>query len=156
MNVFVNLKKFLLGNIFSIICFFVILYLSLAKFENTSDLPKIPYLDKIVHIIMYAGFCFTILLDKARRIPLLKIKKAVKSKLGYFGVTSLWYAILLSTMIGIAMEFAQYYFTTYRGFETEDIMADFIGSIIGAYIGSYVMVYLMKLYNRIFVRNKNI
>ena len=50
MNVFVNLKKFLLGNIFSIICFFVILYLSLAKFENTSDLPKIPYLDKIVQI----------------------------------------------------------------------------------------------------------
>ncbi len=145
---FENVKKFISRHIFSILCFIAISYLSLAKFENVPATPMIPYLDKIVHMLMYGGFSFTILFDKARHYK--DNHPADKQKSGYFGVNTLWYAILMSTTVGIAMEFAQYYFTTYRGFETEDILADFFGALAGAYVSSYIMKFIIKIWKKIF------
>lgn len=144
----VRRNNVLLSNIFSFLCLIAIVFLSLYKFSPSDELPKIENLDKIVHFCMYAGFSFTLMFDKARRGFCDSIQQISekKYKTGYFELKYLLIVIIISTSLGILMEFAQKYLTTYRGFEYDDILSDFTGAAFGAILSSYIMRPILKIW----------
>ncbi|MBE9488644.1 MAG: VanZ family protein [Bacteroidetes bacterium] len=95
--------------------FFSILYLSFANFssEESSMLVNIPYIDKIVHFLMY------FLLSLFGMTYLYYNRSSKKYKLSYLGIV---------IFIGIIIEFIQPYFG--RGFEVLDMFADVFGAVI--------------------------
>ncbi|MEO6219206.1 MAG: VanZ family protein [Ginsengibacter sp.] len=113
----IKFKKFLPG----IAWFLIILLLTCLPGR---DLPKIRwfdklYLDKWVHLGMFAGLTFLF------SFPFFKAHLSSTKKFTYF----LWIAIAASFW-GLAIEFIQKYFVTGRSFDLLDWAADSIGALI--------------------------
>lgn len=108
--------------IFSIITFLAILWLTLApKPLGDEPPPMFPGADKLAHGIMFGGFVAMLLLDRQR--------KHGWERVGW------WRAILyalLSSMLGILIEFAQSNMGLGRSLEYSDMIADTLGAFITA------------------------
>jgi VanZ family protein len=97
----------------------VILFLSL---ENAKNIPviNIPYLDKVIHSGFH--FVFTILW-------LLYLKKKFISANNF---QLLFFTLIASFVLGIAIELMQQYFTTTRNADVFDILANLFGAFLAA------------------------
>jgi len=97
----------------------VILFLSL---ENAKNIPviNIPYLDKVIHSAFH--FVFTILW-------FLYLKKKFISANNF---QLLFFTIIASFVLGIAIELMQQYFTTTRNADVFDILANLFGAFLAA------------------------
>ena len=119
----------------------LVLYLSLAKFENVPEAAAdIPHLDKIMHAVMYGGLMLLLLWAGALRPdsktlpPNSKIDNR-KSKIFRW---PLRHGLLVfgaaAVLFGFAMELCQRFLTTWRGFEWTDAAANATGVILAALI----------------------
>jgi VanZ family protein len=97
----------------------VILFLSL---ENAKNIPviNIPYLDKVIHSGFH--FVFTILW-------FLYLKKKFISANNF---QLLFFTLIASFVLGIAIELMQQYFTTTRNADAFDILANLFGAFLAA------------------------
>lgn len=86
--------------------------------QSNVQLPSFPFIDKIGHFILYAGFGFFF----ARAILPFKHQRTLKKSI-------LW-AITGAVLYGITDEFHQS-FVPHRSVEAADVMADMIGGIVG-------------------------
>lgn len=84
--------------------------------------PKIPSLDKIIHIFLFGVLSYL-------WCSVWKYKAPGRSVAGIVVAV-----ILFCSLYGIAMEYYQHYLVANRSFELGDIIADIIGSIIGSVI----------------------
>ncbi|AIN74134.1 VanZ like family protein [Flavobacterium psychrophilum DSM 3660] len=107
---------------------FLILYLSLRSVTN---MPKITFsnADKIVHFTFYLGFVIL-----WYRYLVFKEKVLLSNKI---------VLVLISITFGIAIEFAQKYFTTTRQADILDVLANSAGTLAGIFVAT-----------RIFQKNK--
>lgn len=105
----------------------VIFILLIIPGQNIPTGPKLPSLDKVVHVILFGIqvllWCRFIEYTRTSYIPL-----------------KFLLVFLLSGIFGIAMEFVQKYWVTNRSFETEDILADIFGSAMGWLIYYYFYI----------------
>lgn len=92
--------------------------------QEFSGAPRVPFLDKIIHIFLFG---IQVLLW-CRYINLSRTTPVLRNFLLVF---------FISCLFGIAMEFVQKYGVANRSFETEDIVADIIGSAMGWLIYRY-------------------
>ena len=101
----------------------IVLYLSFFK-PPTEDLPKIPQMDKLVHICMYMGLSGVLWIEffKAHRLGEKPMKHA------WIGACVC--PILFSGIIELLQEYA----TTYRGGDWWDFAANTCGVLLGAWI----------------------
>jgi len=98
------------------IIFWLVLLLLLGL-TLTPQLPNtalsIQHIDKLFHLIAFAGFSFIFCM-------------------AFAGISFKW-AILLSTLLGIGIEVAQHYIPN-RGFSLWDMLADFLGILLGCFL----------------------
>lgn len=100
----------------------LIIWLTLMPDPLGDNSPTLfPGADKVVHAIMFGFLTCMILLDGQRRQHWLPV-----SPLSVAG------AAAVSTIGGVLIEFAQLEMDMGRGFETADMLADFVGSAIAA------------------------
>lgn len=101
-------------NIFSIIVALIILFLSLTGSDTFDKVPlfNIPYLDKIVHFLMYSGFMSVIILENRNRLA---------------GIRELFITALIPFMYGILMEILQATLTVSRSGSIYDVFANSTG-----------------------------
>lgn len=106
----------------SIATLVAILWLTLAPEPvGDVDIPLFPGADKVVHAIMFGGLTLMLLLDRKRRdwtqrVPRLFIPAAA----------------LLSSAIGLLVEFAQGWMGLGRSFDMMDFPADSAGAVVAA------------------------
>lgn len=96
-----------------------IIILSTMPIPENAPLDDVPLIDKWVHMLMYAGFAFTIWFDHV-----IRNKKTISWKHYLF-------IFLYATLLGGLMELVQAYLTTCRSGEWIDFEADAIGAAIG-------------------------
>lgn len=94
------------------ILIFILLIIPGADLPKT---PRVPFLDKIAHFLLFGIQVF-----------LWSEYSARKRHRNLF-----WLIFLFSSIYGIAMEFVQKYGVRNRSFEMEDILADVAGSFAG-------------------------
>jgi VanZ family protein len=92
-----------------------------SSYPSPESVPDLPYIDKLLHIAVYAILGALLL----RAFTSLQIKNNVK--------LVMILSILLSTLYGISDEIHQY-FVPFRNADLIDVFADMTGSIIGVYI----------------------
>ncbi len=112
-------------NLFSMTIALVILFLSFTgsgTFSNL-NLPHIPYLDKIVHAVMYFALMFGITFEN-RNIPDTRKKFLVLGS--------------IPVLFGGLIEIMQSMFTTTRSGDILDFFADIAGVILAA--GAWMLV----------------
>jgi hypothetical protein len=122
--------RFIKDYLFTIIIFFIIIYLSLAQ------PPKIGYLlfkgwDKVVHICMYGGLSGVFWLEF-----LLKHRKRKKKANYFYAVIG---GVLYPILVGGALELCQKYFTRYRGGDWFDFLADTTGVFWATLIAWFIL-----------------
>nr|WP_262710038.1 VanZ family protein [Flavobacterium psychrophilum] len=102
---------------------FLILYLSLRSVTN---MPKITFsnADKIVHFTFYLGFVIL-----WYRYLVFKEKVLLSNKI---------VLVLISITFGIAIEFAQKYFTTTRQADILDVLANSAGTLVGIFVATTI------------------
>ncbi|MBQ7878834.1 MAG: VanZ family protein [Bacteroidaceae bacterium] len=110
---------------FSLVIIVAIIYLSLFK-PPTDNIPTIPYWDKIVHFLMYAGFCVVLWFEYLRSHP--RINR-IKMVLG---------AIVAPILFGGAMEIAQVLFTGHRSGDRYDFLFNTLGVLCALLFSIYV------------------
>jgi len=96
-----------------------IAWLSLAKFDLDATAFKMPYGDKLGHLLAYAGFV-------AIWFMLFFLSKKLHKRF----VVSIWLASGISFSYGIVMEIVQKYLTDYRNFDGMDVVANTCGIIL--------------------------
>lgn len=86
--------------------------------------PKVPFLDKGIHIFLFGmqAFLWCRYIDHTHSVHVLWMFLLV---------------FLISCIYGIAMEYVQQYWVANRSFETGDILADIVGSMGGWLIYRY-------------------
>lgn len=87
--------------------------------SDLPEAPSIPFLDKLIHVILFGVHVY-----------LWNVYLATRTSSG----KKLWIfflIFLLTCVYGIALEYYQKYFVPNRGFEVEDMIADAIGAFIG-------------------------
>lgn len=104
-----------------------IVFASLARPKRIPKIMVIPHIDKIVHFIMYFGFCLLAawVFDRsvyADRKNTLSVNNPNKL---YAGV------LLLAITWGAIMEIFQHYMTLGRHFSVNDMLANAIGALAG-------------------------
>jgi len=106
-------------NIFSIIVALIIMYLSLADSDSFDNVffADIPYFDKIVHFLMYAGLMSVIILENRKEIS---------------GNLKLFTIALIPLTYGILMEILQLTVTSGRSANIYDIIFNSAGIITSA------------------------
>ena len=92
-----------------------------SSYPSPESVPDWPYIDKLLHIAVYALLGALLL----RAFGSLRIKNNVK--------LVMILSILLSTLYGISDEIHQY-FVPFRNADLIDVFANLLGSIIGVYI----------------------
>jgi VanZ family protein len=92
-----------------------------SSYPSPESVPDLPYIDKLLHIAVYAILGALLL----RAFRSLQIKNNVK--------LVMLLSVLLSSLYGISDEIHQY-FVPYRNADLTDVFANLIGSIIGVYI----------------------
>lgn len=117
---------------FSVAVICVIFYLSLFPMPQT-EMDDIPFIDKWVHICMYAGLSGIIWIEYIRAHQFVRFAKAV------------WPACVLPLAISGTLELLQAYCTTTRNGDWLDMAANSIGVVVGTAI-SYFLIrpFLMK------------
>ncbi len=121
----VALKNFSLFLLWTVL----ILYLSFSPLQawpKSSIFQKL-YLDKVVHITMYAVLAFLLL----RSVFMHWKKQTIR-------LNTIVYALVFAAAFGIAVEFLQPVLTMYRKFEWMDIAANISGVFFGLYIFNYM------------------
>ena len=117
--------------LFSIITLIAIFWLTLSPKPLGENPPALfPGADKLAHGLMFGGFVAMILLDWQRKHQWQKIP------LKFALVCS-----VVSTLLGIIIEFAQANMHLGRGFEYPDMAADTIGAFIVAILWIYLQRY---------------
>jgi VanZ family protein len=110
--------------------FFLILYLSFAPLK---DWPKPGilerlYFDKVVHLTMYAGLCFFLVLGFYLQG---KRKKVNPSRIVF--------SVILCASIGLVIEWLQPVLTQFRRYEWADMLANVAGSALGYPLFSFFL-----------------
>jgi VanZ family protein len=105
----------------------VIAYLSFFKPPVIEFTNSIFFFDKIVHLCMYSGMSIALWLEfmrnhKNERLPLLRV---------WIG------AIICPIAFSGVVEFLQGYFTTYRGGDWLDFVANTVGVVLGSLVSYY-------------------
>lgn len=109
---------------FSILIFLVIVTISLVNTQSISFDEKLlfKHFDKVVHLLMYFTLTFIFAIENF-------ISNNYKiNKLKFFAV------ITISFIVGVGMELAQSYLTTYRSGDFFDEMANLSGVIVAVLI----------------------
>lgn len=103
-------------NIFSILVALIILFLSLTGSDTFDKVPlfNIPYLDKIVHFLMYAGLMSVIILENRKALMLIR---------------NVFIIALIPLTYGILMEILQAALTVSRSGSVYDVFANSAGII---------------------------
>ena len=112
---------------FSLLVISSVIYLSFFRPPST-DLNEIPYLDKVVHVCMYAGMSGMLWLEFLRN------NRKFQAPLWHAWVGGLLCPVLFSGCV----ELLQEYCTTYRGGDWLDLLANATGALLGS-----VFVYLV-------------
>lgn len=104
-------------NIFSILVVLIIMYLSLANSDTFEEVSffNIPYLDKIMHFVMYFGLMSVIIFEN---------RKTIKSK------GSLFLIALIPFFYGILMEILQSTLTASRFASFYDVLFNSAGILV--------------------------
>ncbi len=102
-------------------CLIIVLSL-LPNGKTNLQLFGIPYADKVGHFGMYAIWSFLIY------HAFIRPNKISRSK-------AFWSTILLSSLIGIALEYGQNTVTIGRSYELADMVANALGAITGTVMG---------------------
>lgn len=118
----------------SLVVLMVIVYLSFFK-PPTFSFNVVKHLDKIIHFVMYGGFCTVLWFEYFLTHLKVDVKKA------FF-----WIIVAPLVFSGV-MEFAQSYLTNYRGGELADFVFNSIGVVFAALFSHYVTKPLMEKYN---------
>ena len=126
--------KILLKYPLSLVVLLVIVYLSFFK-PPTFSFDTIKHLDKIIHFVMYGGFCSVLWFEYFLTHSKVSLKKM------FF-----WIFIAPALVSGV-MEFGQSYLTNYRGGELADFIFNTIGVVFAAVFSHYVTKPLMEKYN---------
>lgn len=117
---------------FTLFLLVVISYLSFFKPPSTG-MDEIPYMDKFVHIGMYAALSGTIWLEYLYHYRT------------RFRLRQIFYlGIIAPVLISGAIELGQAYLTTNRSGDWFDFLANITGVILAALIGYYVVRPRMK------------
>lgn len=117
------LKKYPL----SLVVIVAIIYLSFFR-PPTTDLDKIPGIDKVAHICMYLGLSGMLWLEY-----LLKHKGNFNGRHVFVG------AVVLPILFSGCVELLQEYCTTYRGGDWLDFAANSTGVIVAGLIGYFIL-----------------
>ena len=113
---------------FTILTTIAITLLSVLPFTEETPLDEVPFIDKWVHMVMYAGLAFMMWVD-------MKCYKRRPSTTPYAMM------FVYPTLLGGLLELVQAYCTTCRSGEWFDFLADSLGSLIMTvccYIVSFV------------------
>ena len=116
------LKKYPL----SLFIIVIILYLSFFTPPQT-DMPEIPYMDKLAHICMYGGLCFLQWIEYLRIHSTIHWKKIISG------------AIVFPIALSGCIELVQAYCTEHRGGEWMDFAANTTGILLAALVGYYIL-----------------
>ena len=115
-----------------------IVYASLSPPANIPKIIHIPYIDKVVHFLMYLGFCLigawsmdSRLYSAVRNLPELK-------RLKRFFLLVLFMAISW----GLAMELFQRFMAIGRHYSLYDLLANIAGACVGT--GLYYLLFAKK------------
>nr|WP_303227895.1 VanZ family protein [Bacteroides intestinalis] len=112
----------------SLLIILTVIYLSFFK-PPTTELSRIPNIDKIVHICMYLGMSGMLWLE------FLRAHRRNDSPLWHAWVGAFVCPVLFSGMV----ELLQEYCTTYRGGDWLDFVANTTGAFIASMIGYFVL-----------------
>ena len=118
-------------NIYSFLVALVIIILSFTG-PSTFDklkIPDIPYLDKLVHLCMYAALMFVLILENRNNL---------------LSTRSYLYLSLIPLFFGLLIEIMQSMFTVSRSGDITDLAADAIGIVIA--IGFWLII--KRIFNR--------
>ena len=115
----------------SLIVLVAITYLSFFK-PPTFSFNSIKHLDKIIHLVMYGGFCSVLWFEYFLTHTESNVKKMI-----------LW-IVVAPLVFSAVVEFAQSYFTNYRGGEFADFIFNSIGVVFAALFSHYVTKLLME------------
>ena len=118
----------------SLVVLVAITYLSFFK-PPTFSFNSIKHLDKIIHLVMYGGFCSVLWFEYFLTHAESNIKKVI-----------LW-IVVAPLVFSAVVEFAQSYFTNYRGGEFADFIFNSIGVVFAALFSHYVTKPIMEKYN---------
>lgn len=111
----------------------LIVYASLTPPDNIPKLINLPHLDKVVHFMMYFGFCLLILwsMDPGKIIKHKPQKRTKKRLLIYpFG-------LFIAICWGILMEYFQKSMHLGRSYSELDMIANITGAIAGTLLFLY-------------------
>lgn len=95
-----------------------------GSFLSTSETPSIYLNDKLLHFLIY--FFFTILLYIAR---VNDVKRRAST------ISRLFFVITIPFVVGVSVEFTQYYFIASRQGEILDVIANTLGIILAVTLG---------------------
>ena len=118
----------------SLVVLVAITYLSFFK-PPTFSFNSMKHLDKIIHLVMYGGFCSVLWFEYFLTHTEANVKKMI-----------LW-IVVAPLVFSAVVEFAQSYFTNYRGGEFADFIFNSIGVVFAALFSHYVTKPLMEKYN---------
>ena len=136
-NILNILKKYPL----SIIVLLAIVYLSFFK-PPTVSFKTVKHLDKMVHFVMYGGFCTVLWFEYFLSHAKTNVRKAF------------FWILVAPIVFSGAIEFAQSYFTNHRGGELADFIFNTLGVVFAAMFSIFVTKPLMKKYNLLNRRDK--
>lgn len=117
------LKKYPL----SILTIIFIVYLSFFTPPKT-EVEKIPYIDKLIHLAMYGGLCFFIWIEYLRSHQILNSLKIIIG------------GIILPIIMSGAIEWLQAHCTNNRSGDWIDFVANISGVFIAAFIGKKILL----------------
>jgi VanZ family protein len=106
----------------TILCFFIIVFLSIYPFKLDSEinLIPIPHFDKIVHFLFYFAFSLLFIFD-------LTVKPEIKKPRNIL----IFSVFTISFVIGAMLELVQYLFIPQRSGSFVDLSANLTGSCFG-------------------------
>ena len=112
----------------SIIIILTVIYLSFFKPPST-ELSKIPNIDKIVHLCMYFGMSGMLWLE------FLRTHRKLPAPMWHAWIGACFCPVLFSGCV----ELLQEYCTTYRGGDWLDFAANATGAVLASLVADYVV-----------------
>ena len=125
----------------SIMVLATICYLSFFNPSET-DFGKVIYFDKIVHFLMYGGFCSVLWFEYFLTHEKVQIKRII------------WYAIVAPIFFSGLIELAQEYLTKHRGGDVFDFLFNSPGVVFAALFSFVVTKPLMVKFGLLNRRGK--
>jgi len=130
--------KFCRYHLFSVLCGTLIIVLCTVQLPPQDNDISIPYLDKVVHFMMYLALSLSYITERflsAKRNP---IKPAATYLL----------TLAISFIIGGLIELVQAYLTSYRSGDIIDLLCDVCGSLT-----AILIVSIFRYYRRRIIKN---